>query len=202
VPRRERTDRARRARQLECLLVGADAFAKHRERARTLRHAGSHDFGSVWHNALVSQVDLIQISQRAITMLARIGRGPQSVIKAELEPTREDYDAVFVGGAAQQAYDGYKTFWLQPPETLSRPSHTEIRCISLPAREIVASEEFPGGYRKIAHLLVPDQIWCRFKFQAPGGTDSLAYDGLVVRGDRWVWFPKPWRLFRDEVEGN
>ena len=155
-----------------------------------------------WHNARVTQVDLAEIGRRAIELLGRIGRGPAQLIKSELEPTRDDYAAVFIGDAASRAYDAYKTFWSAPPETLMRPAHSEIRVVALPARDIVDSRDFPGGYAKIAHLLVPDQIWCRFKFQGAGGTDVLAYDGLVVRGDRWAWFPKPWRVLADRTEGN
>lgn len=146
--------------------------------------------------------DLAEISRRAIALLGRIGRGPASLIKSELEPTAEDYAAVFVGDAARQAADAYARFWAEPLETLMRPAHTEIRCVSLRAQDIVASNDFPGGYRKIAHLLVPDQIWCRFKVQGAGGTDVIAYDGLVARGDRFAWFPKPWRVLAGETEGN
>lgn len=146
--------------------------------------------------------DLTEISRRAITLLGRVGHGPASVIKAELAPTREDFAAVFIGDAAQVAYDAYQGFWLEPPATLMRPTQLEVRVVCLPAQQIVESREFPGGYSKIAHLLVPDQLWCRFKFRGAGGNDVTAYDGLVMRGERWAWFPKPWRMLATSGAGE
>ena len=156
---------------------------------------------ALWHNAAVN--DLVEISRRASTLLARIGRGPASLIKSELEPSREDFAAVFLPSAAQKAYAEYQSLWANPPPSLMRPTDVEIRVVSLFAQHIVDSGEFPGGYRKVAHLLVRDQIWCRFKFLGPGGSDELSYDGLVVCGERWAWFPKPWRVLADDAsEGN
>ncbi len=55
---------------------------------------------------------------------------------------------------------------------------------------------------KIAQLLVPGQIWYRWKLVSGGGTDVLAYDGLVSRGERWAWFPTPWRVLAADSETN
>jgi hypothetical protein len=55
------------------------------------------------------------------------------------------------------------------------------------------SWEFPGGYRAIAGFLEPSRIWLCWQYHPPGGA-GISYDGLVWQGERWVWFPKPWRM--------
>lgn len=140
-------------------------------------------------------VDLPEISKRAIIAVSGVAHGPAGLIAALFKPTPEDYEAVFVGDAAQQAAESYASFWENPPGALTRSPNPQIRMFTRLAQDIVASEEFPGGYAKIAHLLKPDQVWCRFKVIGDGGDSVMAYDGLVWRGERWAWFPKPWRVF-------
>lgn len=45
---------------------------------------------------------------------------------------------------------------------------------------------------------MPKQLWVRFKLVGGGGSDIIGYDGLVARGERWAWFPKPWRMLASE----
>jgi hypothetical protein len=53
---------------------------------------------------------------------------------------------------------------------------------------------FPGGYLKIGALLVPGVPWVCWKWSAGAPQSAgIGFDGLVRLGDRWVWFPKPWR---------
>ena len=144
--------------------------------------------------------DLAEINRRAVALLGRIARGPVEVIRSALQPTAEDYEAVFLGSAAKQAADGYADFWANPPSALARPVHEEVRVVAMRSEELGDAPEFPGGYRKIAHLLAPGHVWCAFKFYGAGGTDVLAYNGLVARGDRWAWFPKPWRVLAVGLE--
>ena len=147
-------------------------------------------------------MDLEEINQRATILLAGIVYGPPELIVAVLKPTPEDFAAVFVGDAAKHAEDMYASFWANPPGALTRTVGAKIRVITKLSQDIVASGEFPGGYRGIAHLLAPDQAWCRFRLIGNGGKDAMAYDGLVSRGEgRWAWFPKPWRAFK-AVEVN
>lgn len=149
--------------------------------------------------------DLIEINQRAVILLGQIARGPADVIRAALQPRDEDYDAVFVGAAAQRAREGYASFWAAPPAALSKPVHDVVRVVAQRAQDIAASTDFPGGFRRIAPLLAPDYVWCVFKFSGAGGSDVLAYNGLVSLGDRWAWFPKPWRVFDatpDQLESS
>ena len=55
------------------------------------------------------------------------------------------------------------------------------------------ARSFPGGYLKIATLLRPGVPWVSWKFVRPPGRRGVVFDGLVRLGDRWAWFPKPWR---------
>lgn len=139
--------------------------------------------------------DLDEISKRAIKLLSGILYGPPELITATLRPRPEDFAAVFVGDAAKTAADAYASFWDNPPGALSKWANAGIRVFSQLSQNIVESAEFPGGYGKIAHMLVRDQPWCRFKVVGNGGRDTIGYDGLVPLGDRWAWFPKPWRAF-------
>lgn len=141
----------------------------------------------------MAPLDLAEITNRAVTLISGVAFGPGALIAAMLKPQPEDYAAVFVGQAATQAADAYAQFWENPPNALTSSVNPKIQVVTRLAQDIVASEEFPGGYAKIAHLLVPDQAWCRFKL---GGANLIAYDGLVWRGERWAWFPKPWRVFQ------
>lgn len=140
-------------------------------------------------------VDLVEITKRAVIAVSGVAHGPAGLIAALLKPRPEDYAAVFVGNAAEQAAEHFALFWENPPGSLTRAPNPQIRMVSRLAQDIVASDEFPGGYSRIAHLLVPDQVWCRFKVISPGADSAIAYDGLVWREDRWAWFPKPWRAF-------
>lgn len=140
-------------------------------------------------------VDLEDINRRAIVLLSGIVYGPPELLAAALKPTHEDFATVFVGDAAKQAEEAYAEFWRNPPGALTKTVGAQLRVVTRRSQDIVDSGEFPGGYARIAHLLVPDQAWSRFRLI--GGTDAIAYDGLVALADgRWAWFPKPWRAFK------
>ena len=56
-----------------------------------------------------------------------------------------------------------------------------------------AARRFPGGYLRILDQLEPEPVWIAWSFVPAGERRGLAYDGLVRLGERWAWFPKPWR---------
>lgn len=145
-------------------------------------------------------LDLEEITKRAVTVLSGVAYGPAPLIATMLKPEPEDYAAVFAGDAARQAAEAYASFWDRPPSSLTKSLNPRIFVVTRLAQDIVSSEEFPGGYSKIAHLLVPDVAWCRFKLIGDGGASTIAYDGLVWRNERWAWFPKPWRAFPAPAE--
>ena len=57
------------------------------------------------------------------------------------------------------------------------------------------SRPFPLGYRDIAGWLLPSRTWVCWRYRAPGATRGSLYDGLVRVQGRWLWVPKPWKLF-------
>lgn len=141
----------------------------------------------------MTPADLAEINQRAVALLTRIAHGPADAIRTALQPMPEDYETVFRGSVGTQLAEGYASLWANPPAELAKAVHTQVRVFAFVAENIASSRDFPGGYRKIVHLLSPGHVWCAFKFV--GANDEvLAYDGLVARGDRWAWFPKPWRI--------
>jgi len=141
----------------------------------------------------MAALDLNEITTRAITVLSGCAYGPAQLITTLLKPEQEDYAAVFAGDAAQQAAASSARVWRPPPTWLAKAVNARVFVVAKLTQDIVTSEEFPGGYSKIAHLLLPDQAWCRFKFIGDGGESVMAYDGLVWRNGRFAWFPKPWR---------
>ncbi|MDB4957904.1 MAG: hypothetical protein JWO36_5473 [Myxococcales bacterium] len=145
--------------------------------------------------------ELNRIKREASAFLLPLGSATPEAIAAALAPRDSDYAAVFAGAAAAQARKGYEAFWKTPPRGLAKPGQTEVVAFALQADALTTdnefSREFPGGYRKIAARLNPDNVWVSFKFVVPGQTTGMAYDGLVLLAGRWAWFPKPWRVLGD-----
>lgn len=57
------------------------------------------------------------------------------------------------------------------------------------------SRPFPTGYRTVAGWMKPDRVWVTWRgsdLRGQSGPDTL-WDGLVFLGNRWVWFPRPFR---------
>jgi hypothetical protein len=150
-------------------------------------------------------------------MLAPLANGTAEQVAAALQPRPEDYDAVFADAeTAAAARAGYASLWESPPRGMAKAGQSEVRAYAVLAEALrteneqstgFASEqreraiqEWPGGYRKIAHKLNPERVWLRFKFVSPGQSSGMAYDGLVRIGDHWAWFPKPWRVL--DVDGD
>jgi hypothetical protein len=115
-----------------------------------------------------------------------------------LRPRHEDYAAVFAGDAAAAARAGYEGLWSNPPRWPIRPEQTALRVECALSDDFATGRagaiSFPGGYRAITRHLIPGRIWVCWEFLAPTARDGLAFDGLVEVGDRWAWFPKPWRV--------
>jgi hypothetical protein len=147
--------------------------------------------------------DLLLIKRQAEQFLTPLVRAtPEELVRA-LRPRPEDYARVFVDAAIARAQTGFGELWNAPPKSLGKPTQTEVRAIAGDAASFRddndISKAFPGGYRKIAHLLVPDVVWVSFKLTAPGESLGMAHDGLVKLDDRWAWFPKPWRVLGEDT---
>lgn len=76
-----------------------------------------------------------------------------------------------------------------PPSVQARPAlDVEVRPVG------AFSGAFPGAYANLSRWLVPDRLWATWVFRERDAAAGVRYDGLVRLDDRWVWFPKPWRL--------
>ena len=115
-----------------------------------------------------------------------------------LRPLDEDYDHVFQPGAAEVARAGYAALWERPPILPIAADQTTLRLAVCYTEELIGytgrAQSFPRGYQSIATQLVAGRIWCAWEYLRPGATDGMSFDGLVVVGDRFAWFPKPWRI--------
>jgi hypothetical protein len=115
---------------------------------------------------------------------------------APWRPEPEDYDRVFNASVAAGLRFVYDVMWEDPPIIGGRPEQTLIHIEASWSHQIgtpAAANAFPGGYGRVAPLLRPNLPWVCFTFTEPGDLAGMAFDGLVLLDDRWVWFPKPWR---------
>lgn len=143
------------------------------------------------------------VKAQVMPILAALRDDPDGAVARELEPRPADYSLVFVEAAVGAAWEAYGPLWAEieaawrPPA----PEQRDILCFVAPAGMLASENElsrpFPGGYRAIAHLLVPSRVWVAWKYVLPGSTSGLAYNGLVWVDDHWAWFPKPYRVLHD-----
>jgi hypothetical protein len=111
---------------------------------------------------------------------------------AAFRPRLEDYPLVF-SGRLETRIAHFEALWSKTVEITAPPQNTEIIVTSARGDELATATWFPGGYGTLEHI-VPDRIWLAWKYVVPGETLGIAYDGLVWLDDRFVWFPKPWRV--------
>lgn len=118
-----------------------------------------------------------------------------AAILRALRPEPRDYEAVFVGDAAERVRavnDGLfaETNALEPREGQTA---TLVRSVTTEALLDGESHGCPPRYGEIARHLRPGlTIYC-FKLVKPGETVGTAFDGLVHVHGHWALFPKPWR---------
>lgn len=120
------------------------------------------------------------------------------IMVSELRPRPEDYARVFQPAFVEPARRAYEALFLAA-RPLERGAHQTILRMSMATatelREFGAETcEFPGGYADILDALLPESLWVHWKYVAPGSSSGMAYDGLTRLDDRWVWFPKPYRV--------
>jgi hypothetical protein len=115
----------------------------------------------------------------------------------QLEPKPGDIERVFVPSVVDQVSLYYRLLWRKAPVIAPNPGQTSVIVAGCAAGKIAdptdaGAAKFPGGFRRIAHLLVPDVQWFVWKFVEPGHQNGMAYNGLVHLDGRFAWFPKPW----------
>ncbi|MDI1436407.1 MULTISPECIES: hypothetical protein [Polyangium] len=121
-----------------------------------------------------------------------------AALTKQLEPTTDDYKAVFKDDAAGKLESHYKKMWSDPNAAISpKEGQTQLLLYSATTEEIAAGQgdgpNFPGGYKKAVEAMKPGVRWVRFKFVKPGETLGMAFDGLTRVNGKWRFFPKPWR---------
>lgn len=122
----------------------------------------------------------------------------RSQIFLSLRPRDEDYAQVFTAEHVERVRAGYAQLWQFLPTIPLKPNHTQLR-VAVALSDDFASghpraQAFPGGYREVGRALVPGRPWATWELIETGERDGLLFDGLVGLGDRFVWFPKPWRV--------
>ena len=115
---------------------------------------------------------------------------------AALRPTDGEYDLTFIPGRAAGARYAYADFWAGRPVFGPTEKQTKLSVAVALSEELrfgsPRSRAFPAGYRLVAPLLRPGRLWVSWAYSEPGG-GGAAFDGLMFTGERWAWFPQPWR---------
>lgn len=134
------------------------------------------------------------VAQRARPVVEGLFLAPWAQGVAPLRPTEADLAAVF-REPARFAFLLADARWSAPRPPLPA-DHTELHLAAATAAMLqagVGANAFPGGYRRLVPLLEPEPVWVVWKWTRPGSRLGWRFDGLASIGDRWVWFPKPWR---------
>ena len=148
------------------------------------------------------QTELMRATSAAgslLPLLPRLAGSEWEALVETFRPRPGDCALAFLeSGPFEEMYD--KVWSNIPKRSGVAPDQTEVRAVAATTALLrdtnPISGAFPGGYARIAHLLAPDRVWVAWKYVRPGQTAGMAFDGLVQIGDRWVWFPHPWRAIR------
>lgn len=116
---------------------------------------------------------------------------------AELRPKPEDYEAVFVGDAAQKAKAVMEPLWESGKGLDPTSEQTQVDVAGATPEQLAKHEGTalgcPAGYKDIASKLQSTIIVYCFRFVKPGERGGLAGDALVHVNGHWAYFPKPFR---------
>ena len=164
------------------------AIARAAERALQVLQPQAGDDGARGGALLAGEVLKAQLAP----LLEALAHDRDGRIAAALAPQPGDFALAFMPQAAEAASRAYAA--APAARVVSVEGAGELDIALAPAGMLAddndLSRRFPSGYRGIAHLLAPQRIWARWKYLRPG----VAYDGLVWLDERWVWFPKPYRV--------
>lgn len=159
----------------------------------------------------MAQIERLQAAARTATAALLVLVDPRrtaerAAFSRSLQPQPEDYKQVFRPEAAPRARAFYEAMWAQPMEMAWNLRQTELRVAAAFAEDFAAwnarAEPFPGGYRDLAPHLQPGIIWLRWEMKEPGELYGLSADGLVLLGERLVWFPRPFVALTAPLPGR
>lgn len=147
--------------------------------------------------------ELARVQDDAHVLLTEIYQAPspheQRARVGKLRPSDADFERVFVASAVPSARLAYEALWAQSPTLRAGPAKMGLVVRAVLAEDFAAPGSgrvawFPGGYLKIAALLVPGIPWVCWKLVDEGSREGgILFDGLTRIDDHWAWFPKPWR---------
>jgi hypothetical protein len=156
----------------------ADALEKDKWAQTRDRIVGVQEQAAVILNLLLSKNDRVSFSNMGDVW----------------KPERQDFHDAFVDGA-DEAYEAYHRLWRQTPVPLPNQGQTQLLIQGSTPELISEARLFPSGYNQCVHRFSSETIWIAWKFIKPGESLGMAYNGLAWLGDRFKWFPKPWRMW-------
>lgn len=138
------------------------------------------------------------VCQQAVPVLAALVDREAAQVVEQLRPHSDDYGRVFQAQYADLIRQSYDALWREPPRVEPHvQGDVQLSVFACPAgmfgTENELSRRFPGGYLRLAPYMQTDRIWLAWRY-APALGQRVRYDGLVRIGERWVWFPKPYRV--------
>ena len=121
-------------------------------------------------------------------------------LSTSLRPTTKDIKSVFQDTAAQRKVEAYITELYDKEKFVItlRKEHQILKVSTASIQDFLENQPtalaFPSDFIDIVPLVDENLTFHRFKFVAEGNEVGAAYDGLTKINDRWVLFPKIWRV--------
>jgi hypothetical protein len=143
------------------------------------------------------------IAGRAAPLLWQMAAADTTEGLAEVRPRPGDLERVFSGVDFARLAAASEKVWTQPLKLRVGAEQTVLDIVACPAGLLAQDNElsraFPGGYRAAAAFLNPHFVWLTWRFRSPHEASGVRFDGLVWVDDHWSWFPKPYRLLREQM---
>ena len=163
----------------------------------SLDFSTSTDADAFYQEVSATAIDVIR--SQAEPILKAIANDFTGQYVQTLKPKDTDYEQVFVGKAVAVARQTYTSMWnkgfkIEHPTSVQNDIHCYVAPAGFLTKYNPLSRYFPQGYQSIAGWLNPHRVWVTWSYLKPGSTSGLSYDGLVFVDNRWVWFPKPYRI--------
>jgi hypothetical protein len=129
-----------------------------------------------------------------------VGYADRARMVGALRPRAADFDLAFSPAATQRLRPAYDLLWAGEPVFGPMAPQTRLFVSASLSDDIAGggprARGLPAGYRAIAHHLRPGRIWVSWAFVDDDDEGTL-YDGLLFLGDRFAWFPQPFRFLAD-----